>query len=72
MTAVNDPNGTLDAPHLNRVEALSLATARVRFDPFVDIDWTHPRTRWTRTIRVGSWIRMPLRSRLRIGMPSSR
>ena len=42
MTAVNDPNGTLDAPHLNRVEALSLATARVRFDPFVDIDWDAP------------------------------
>jgi len=39
MKAVNDPNGTPDAPYLNTVEALSRATTRVRFDPFVDIDW---------------------------------
>jgi hypothetical protein len=42
MNAVNEVSGTLNAPHLNRVEALSRATARVRFDPFVDIDWDAP------------------------------
>jgi hypothetical protein len=42
MDAENDPSGTLDAPYSNRVEALSRATARARFDPFVDIDWEAP------------------------------
>jgi hypothetical protein len=42
MKAVNDSNGTPDAPYLNRVEALSRATTRLRFDPFVDIDWDAP------------------------------
>ena len=42
MNAVNEVIGTLDAPHLNRVEALSSARARLRFDPYVDIDWDAP------------------------------
>ena len=42
MKTVNDPSGTLDAAYSSRVEALSCATARFRFDPFVDIDWDAP------------------------------
>jgi hypothetical protein len=42
MTAVNDADGTPDGLYFNTVEALSRATARLRFDPYVDIDWDAP------------------------------
>jgi P-aminobenzoate N-oxygenase AurF len=42
MTALDDVDETLEGPYLNRVEALSRATARLRFDPYVDIDWDAP------------------------------
>jgi hypothetical protein len=42
MTAVNEADGTLEGSHLDRVEALSRATTRLRFDPYVDIDWDAP------------------------------
>ena len=42
MTAVNDADDTLEDPYFDRVEALSSATARLRFDPHVDIDWGAP------------------------------
>lgn len=42
MTAINEADGSLADSHLNRVEALSRATTRLRFDPFVDIDWDAP------------------------------
>jgi hypothetical protein len=42
MTAVNDADGALEGPYLNRVEALSRASARLHFDPYADIDWDAP------------------------------
>lgn len=43
MTAVSDPGETASEDlYLDRVEALSRATVRRRFDPFVDIDWDDP------------------------------
>ncbi|MDH6198267.1 hypothetical protein M2272_004926 [Mycobacterium frederiksbergense] len=42
MTAVSDADGTPGDLHLDRVEALSRATVRLRFDPYVDIDWDAP------------------------------
>ncbi|HZQ33435.1 MAG TPA: diiron oxygenase [Mycobacterium sp.] len=42
MTAVNDADGTLEGPYFSGVEALSRASARLRFDPYVDIDWDAP------------------------------
>src|SRR5690242_4979559 len=39
MTAVNDADNALEAGYIDRVEALSHATTRLRFDPYVDIDW---------------------------------
>jgi hypothetical protein len=42
MTAVNDADSSLAALYTDRVEALSSARARLRFDPDVDIDWDAP------------------------------
>lgn len=39
MTATDDTAAGLDAPFIEKVEALSAATTRLRFDPYVDIDW---------------------------------
>ena len=42
MTAINETDGALEGSHFERVEALSDATTRLRFDPYVDIDWDAP------------------------------
>ncbi len=39
MTVIDEVDDTLPDTHLTRVEALSRATARLRFDPYADIDW---------------------------------
>ena len=39
MTAADEVDGALTDPYVDRVEALSRATSRLRFDPYVDIDW---------------------------------
>jgi hypothetical protein len=39
MTAVDGADGAPDDSYFDRVEALSRATTRLRFDPYVDIDW---------------------------------
>ncbi|MGV0742660.1 AurF N-oxygenase family protein [Mycolicibacterium sp. XJ870] len=42
MTAVSDADGIREDLYIDKVEALSRATARLRFDPDVDIDWDAP------------------------------
>src|SRR6476619_2539749 len=42
MTAVGDAGDITDDLYVDRVEALSRATARLSFDPLVDIDWDAP------------------------------
>ena len=42
MTAVSDADGASGDLYADRVEALSHATARLSFDPYVDIDWDAP------------------------------
>ena len=42
MTAVSDTDGASGDLYADRVEALSRATARLSFDPYVDIDWDAP------------------------------
>ncbi|WP_422742769.1 AurF N-oxygenase family protein [Mycobacterium sp. WMMD1722] len=42
MTAVDDVDGTPKDSYFDRVQALSDATTRLRFDPYVDIDWDAP------------------------------
>lgn len=42
MTAVNDADGTPNGTYLSRVDALSRASARLRIDPWADIDWDAP------------------------------
>jgi hypothetical protein len=42
MTAINDADRALEGSHFERVKALSNATTRLRFDPYVDIDWDAP------------------------------
>lgn len=39
MTATDDTRAALGDPFIEKVEALSEATTRLRFDPFDDIDW---------------------------------
>ncbi|PXX03358.1 AurF N-oxygenase family protein [Mycolicibacterium moriokaense] len=42
MTAVNDADRASGDSYADRVDALSQATTRLRFDPYVDIDWEAP------------------------------
>jgi hypothetical protein len=42
MTAINEVDRSLEDSHFERVQALSTATTRLRFDPYVDIDWDAP------------------------------
>ncbi len=42
MTAVSDVDGTAEDLYVDRLETLSRASARLRFDPYVDIDWDAP------------------------------
>ena len=42
MTAVSDAASTSEDLYFDKVEALSRATERLRFDPYVDIDWDAP------------------------------
>lgn len=42
MSAVNDADGTPERSYSDRVAALSRATTRLRFDPYVDVDWEAP------------------------------
>jgi hypothetical protein len=42
MTAVHDADSPPEDAYYDRVDALSRATARRGFDPFVDIDWDSP------------------------------
>ncbi|MBU9764038.1 diiron oxygenase [Mycobacterium sp. TNTM28] len=42
MTTVSDTDGTPEDLYREKVEALSHATVRRRFDPFTDIDWDAP------------------------------
>jgi len=42
MTAVSDADRASGDLYADRVEALSRATARLSFDPYVDIDWDAP------------------------------
>lgn len=42
MSAVNDAVSAEEDSYFNRVESLSRATTRLRFDPYVDIDWDAP------------------------------
>lgn len=42
MATVDDADDTSEDLHLATVEALSFATTRLRFDPFIDIDWDAP------------------------------
>jgi hypothetical protein len=41
VTAISDA-GTFEGTYFDRAEALSDATSRLRFDPYVDIDWDAP------------------------------
>ncbi|MFY9918989.1 MAG: diiron oxygenase, partial [Mycobacterium sp.] len=42
MTAISDVDGTAEDLNVDRVETLSRASSRLRFDPYVDIDWDAP------------------------------
>jgi len=42
MTAVSDASAASEELYANRVQALSDATTRLSFDPYVDIDWDAP------------------------------
>jgi hypothetical protein len=59
MTAIDDIDDMLPGTHFERVEALSRATTRLRFDPYADIDWDATETFCKRMIRVGCLIRIP-------------
>jgi len=80
MTALNDADDTERSLHLDRVEALSRATVRLGFDPFVDIDWTAPENaldendpRWqlhpeTSPLAATDWYaQQPLQKRIDMG-----
>lgn len=79
MTAIDDANG-LERAYFDRVEALSHATTRLRFDPYVDIDWDAPENaldrddpRWqldpeTDPLAATDWYaEQPLQRRIDIG-----
>ncbi|MDV3126888.1 diiron oxygenase [Mycobacterium sp. 21AC1] len=42
MATISDAGGPPEDLYITKVEALSRATARLRFDPFTDIDWAAP------------------------------
>jgi len=80
MTAVNEDAGTPGDSYFDRVEALSEATVRLRFDPYVDIDWDAPENaldandpRWqldpeTNPLGATDWYaEQPLQRRIDIG-----
>lgn len=80
MTAVNDVGDAPGGSHHERVEALSRATTRLRFDPYVDIDWEAPENaldrndpRWqldssTTPLGATDWYaNQPLERRIAIG-----
>src|SRR5690348_8465471 len=77
MTAIDD---ALPDSHFERVEALSRATTRLRFDPYTDIDWDAPENaldrddpRWqldpdTAPLAATDWYaEQPLQRRIDIG-----
>jgi P-aminobenzoate N-oxygenase AurF len=80
MTAVNDADNAAQSLHFDRVEALSDATNRLRFDPYLDIDWDAPENavdrddpRWQldpETTAVGAtewYAEQPLQKRIDMG-----
>ena len=80
MTTVGDAGDTSEDLYIDRVEALSFATTRLRFDPFVDIDWDAPEnvldkndSRWqiraeTSPLAATAWYaEQPLPKRVDIG-----
>lgn len=80
MTTISDADGIPEDLYTERVEALSRATARLRFDPFIDIDWDAPENvldrddpRWqlcadTSPLAATSWyLEQPLQKRIDIG-----
>lgn len=80
MTTVDDADTTPGGLYTERVEALSRATTRLRFDPFVDIDWDAPENaldptdpRWqlqphTSPLAATDWYtEQPLEKRVEIG-----
>lgn len=80
MTTVDDADGAPEDLYIDSVEALSRATVRQRFDPFVDIDWDAPENlvdkddpRWAQhplTCRLAAtdwYAEQPLQTRIDIG-----
>lgn len=80
MTALNEAEGAPEGSYFDRVEALSHATTRLRFDPYVDIDWDASEnaldkndTRWqldpdTDPLAATDWYaEQPLQRRIDIG-----
>lgn len=80
MTTVGDADGTAEDLYIDTVEALSRATVRQRFDPFIDIDWDAPENlvdkddpRWEQhplTCRLAAtdwYAEQPLQTRIDIG-----
>ena len=83
MTAVDDVDAALEGPevpYFSEVEALSRASARLRFDPYGDIDWDAPENaldendpRWqldpdTDPLAATSWYaEQPLSRRIAMG-----
>lgn len=80
MATTSDADDTSGDLYIHRVEALSRATVRRRFDPFVDIDWDAPENvvdkddpRWelradTSPLAATDWYaRQPLQKRVEIG-----
>lgn len=80
MTTFGDGDDTSGDLHVHRVEALSRATVRRRFDPFVDIDWEAPENaidkgdiRWqlepdTNPLAATDWYaEQPLQARIDMG-----
>lgn len=76
----HDVDGTPEDSYFNRVEALSRAMARLRFDPYVDIDWDAPENaldendpRWqldpdTAPLAATDWyVEQPLKRRIDMG-----
>ena len=80
MTAVSDGDDMTEDLFVESVETLSRATARLSFDPFVDIDWDAPENafdendpRWqlepdTAPLAATDWYaQQPLKQRIDMG-----